>query len=605
MSRSSKLISLSLLVLNFSFSAFSLEPLDSRKGALIFEDNFESGSAKQEWTALHGTRWSVKDGVFTGIPSTPEFQASRDNHTGATPSMMLKVPARDCILQLSFKISGGLSAAHFGFNNSTTAVGTGHIGRFIPSTRVGTILQKDRHSQIEGDKDEALARSDWTIEQDRWYMLLIEGIGDTMIARIEGGPTLRASHWRFDEVKTAVNLKARGKAGMIAYDNVKIWEALPLDGSTTEAGAVWKRHDVITKVDDTQTDSAVANDYDGDGHVDIIGSFGGHVVLLKGPDWKQTTIHTFKEGDSRNKPRPRCIHSTLLDVDGDGDEDFVGSNNTVFWLECPDDPFSGKPWIYRTVDDEILGTHCLITGDVNQDGKSDLIANSGRPEGQTPIYESISWYETPAASGKWIRNVFADKDAPGASHYMGIGDINSDGRPDISAAAKGGDNFPGGEWFAWWEQPADPKQVWQKHLLSAEEPGASNIIPADVDNDGIMDLVGTRGHGQGVVLFKGPDFNKVEIDPDIVGPHSLFIEDLDQDGDLDLGACGHAKDGVLAWYENDSRGFFTKHVIETNQGSYDTRATDMDADGDLDVLVAGHWTANIVWFENPMRGEIR
>ena len=94
---------------------------------------------------LHGTRWTVEDGVFVGIPSTPEFQASRDNHTGATPSMRLKVPARDCILQLSFKLSGGLNAAHIGFDNSSTAGGTGHIGRLISSTRGGMVLQKDRH----------------------------------------------------------------------------------------------------------------------------------------------------------------------------------------------------------------------------------------------------------------------------------------------------------------------------------------------------------------------------------------------------------------------------------------------------------------------------
>ena len=585
-----------------SLSASAFEPIDSRKGVLIFEDDFESGSAKDEWMPLHGTRWTVEDGVFVGIPSTPEFQASRDNHTGATPSMRLKVPARDCILQLSFKLSGGLNAAHIGFDNSSTAGGTGHIGRLISSTRGGMVLQKDRHSQIKGDKDEALDRSDWSIEPDRWYTVLIEAIGDSLIAQIEGGPTLRARHWRFDETKTAVNLKARGQDGTIAYDNVRIWEALPKNSSQKESGAVWKRHDVITQVDDTQTDSAVANDFDGDWHMDIIGSYGGRVVLLKGPDWKPTTLHTFKEGDSKNNPRSRCIHSCLLDVDGDGDMDFVGSNNTTFWLECPEDPFSGAPWKYRTIDDEILGTHCLITGDVNQDGKMDLIANSGRPEGQTPIYESISWYETPAASGKWIRHVFADKDAPGASHYMGLGDINGDGRPDITCAAKGGANFPGGEWFAWWEQPEDPTQVWKKHLLSDKEPGASNIIPADVNADGITDIIGTRGHGQGVTLFMGPDFRQVEVDTEIMGPHSLFVEDLDQDGDLDLAACGHTKDGVLAWYENDSRGYFTKHVIETDQGSYDTRAVDMDADGDLDILIAGHWNANIVWFENPMGG---
>ena len=35
--------------------------------------------------------------------------------------------------------------------------------------------------------------------------------------------------------------------------------------------------------------------------------------------------------------KPRCIHSVLHDLDGDGDLDFVGSFvREVFWLECPD-----------------------------------------------------------------------------------------------------------------------------------------------------------------------------------------------------------------------------------------------------------------------------
>ena len=145
--------------------------------------------------------------------------------------------------------------------------------------------------------------------------------------------------------------------------------------------------------------------------------------LFTGPDWKAHTLHDFRPGLSRNKPRSACIHSCLMDVDGDGDQDFIGSNNTVFWLECPDNPLAG-PWKYRTVDDEILGTHCLITGDVNRDGKPDLIANSGRAAKQTSIPNSLTWLEVPKnprTAKSWIRHVFAKGDAPGGSHYTGFG----------------------------------------------------------------------------------------------------------------------------------------------------------------------------------------
>ena len=368
--------------------------------------------------------------------------------------------------------------------------------------------------------------------------------------------------------------------------------------------AEWKKH-LVVEAQRGMVNSAVAADWNSDGKNDVIASLDGKVVLLLSPDWKSHTLHEFRAGLSRNKPRTACIHSCLLDVDGDGDQDFVGSNNTVFWLECPDNPLAG-PWKYRTVDDEILGTHCLITGDVNRDGKLDLIANSGRAAQQTSIPNSLVWLEVPKnprSANKWIRHVFAKGDAPGGSHYTGFGDVNGDGLPDISCAAKGGDKFPGGQWFAWWEQSKDGKLPWKKHILADNQPGATNIMPADLNADGHVDYFATRGHGHGVLWFKGPDFNLIEIDPEILAPHSLDLADLDNDGDLDAITCSKDPVGVAAWYENNSKGLFTKHIIDRNQGSYDTRTIDMDSDGDLDVLIAGHTSNNVVWYENPLDRE--
>lgn len=371
---------------------------------------------------------------------------------------------------------------------------------------------------------------------------------------------------------------------------------------TASTSAGWKKHVVLAE-SRSLINSAVANDFDGDGEIDIISSFDGRVVLLQGPEWSQHTLHVIKPGLARTKPRASCIHSCLMDVDQDGDLDFCGSNLTVFWLECPDTPLSGQPWTYRSIDDEILGTHCLISGDVNQDGKPDLIANSGRDERTTSVPNSLTWLEVPSdpyTAQHWIRHVFANGDAPGASHYTGMADINGDGIPDICCAAKGGDAFPNGEWFAWWEQPADGSVPWKKHLLSDQHPGATNIHPVDLNGDKHIDFVATRGHDNGVLWFQGPTFKEYPIDPDIAGPHCLATADLDSDGDIDIATCGRSSDGTAIWYENDGRGNFAAHVIDVDQSSYDMRAIDMDNDGDLDLLIAGHESMNIVWYENTL-----
>lgn len=382
-----------------------------------------------------------------------------------------------------------------------------------------------------------------------------------------------------------------------------VWSGLLYAGVAGLACAGWVKHEVVPPATG-MINGVSASDFDGDGAIDVITSVDGQVVVLKGPDWQRFTVHRFVGGKTRKKPKAACIHSCLMDVDGDGDPDFVGSNNTVFWLECPDEPFSGKAWTYRTVDDEILGTHCLITGDVNRDGKLDLIANSGRDAKQTEFPYSIAWLEVPDdpyAAKAWERHVFADGDAPGGSHYMGFGDVNGDGRPDIACGAKGTDGYVHGQWFAWWEQPEDADSVWKKHILAENQLGASNIVPADFDGDGAMDYFATRGHGKGVLWFRGPEFEPTEIDPELAFPHSLAVADFNGDGHPDAVTCGKEADGVAKWYENDGRGGFTAHVIGRGQGSYDTRAIDMDGDGDLDVLIAGHASRNVVWFENPVR----
>lgn len=384
--------------------------------------------------------------------------------------------------------------------------------------------------------------------------------------------------------------------------------ALFLLWSMTQVWAEWKKEVIHKGIEGRGIPNvAVAADWDGDGAIDTMTSFDNGVTVFRGPDWKTSRqVTRFSDAyHGERKLRTSCIHGCLMDVDGDGDLDFLGSNQLVFWLECPDRPFE-QDWTFRVIDEQILGSHCLTVADVDLDGKLDLVANSGRPEG-TPYPNSIVWLKVPSdpkSGTPWQRKVFADGDAPGGSHYMGVGDVNGDGLPDVACGAKGGEKFPGGEWFAWWEQPKDGSLPWKKHLLSDRQPGASNILPADFDGDGKIDYFATRGHGLGALWFRGPSFEAIEVDSTIVNPHSLALGDLDGDGDLDAATCGSQLTGKVVWYESDGQGKFHRRLIGENQGSYDLRLVDMDGDSDLDVLVAGHFNRNLVWYANPAKKAI-
>lgn len=367
----------------------------------------------------------------------------------------------------------------------------------------------------------------------------------------------------------------------------------PVSGAAGGKGA-WRKHQVYSGASAL---TAVGGDFTGDGRPDIIANSDGRTRLLVAPEWKEILLGPEEE---RN-----FIHSEVLDVDGDGDLDWVGARykpGLITWLEQPENPETGT-WRERLVDDQVNGIHGLLTGDVDQDGSLDLLATSAQPMG--PFPESLVWYripENPRAADSWHRFVFANRDAPGLSHYLGFGDVNGDGRPDIASAAKGGpsDTTGLGNWFAWWEAPKDPEAAWTRHRLGGVQPGATNIHPADVNGDGRVDFVASRGHAHGVIWFEAPHWKVHNIDPEIQEPHALTVADLDQDGDLDAATCAFGSK-MAAWYENDGSGRFRIHVLDRDQESYDIRAVDLDADGDLDLLVAGRHSNNVVWYENPVR----
>ena len=339
----------------------------------------------------------------------------------------------------------------------------------------------------------------------------------------------------------------------------------------------------------------VAGDITGSPRLDIIVSGNDETYLLVGDDaGTRRVIHQGIGG---------LFASEMMDVDGDGDLDFVAarySPGLIFWLECPANPLQ-DPWVYHEIDNfekgGVNGIHGLLVGDIDGDGIPDLVANSAQPNGQFP--NSLAWFRLlPAGDSVRVeRHIFADKDAPGLSHYFGMGDVNGNGRQDIASAGK---DAPEGNWFAWWEQPEDATKPWKRNWIARNQFGATNILPADVNGNGKLDFIASRGHGKGVLWLEAPDWRLHEIDAHLEGPHALAIGDLDGDGDIDAATC--AKDSRLAvWYENDGSGNFIRHVIGRNQAAYDVRLVDMDRDGDLDLLVSGQSSNNVVWFENRLR----
>ena len=137
-----------------------------------------------------------------------------------------------------------------------------------------------------------------------------------------------------------------------------------------------------------------------------------------------------------------------LDVDADDDPDIIACNywGPIFWLECPEKP-EHQTWRFHLVDDEVKGIHGIDLGDIDRDGKIDLVANSAQTG---KIGESIVWYKIPHGSDtvrNWRRYILGRGNEKGGTHYPRLADIDHDGDLDGVIGSKHG------HWFAWWACP--------------------------------------------------------------------------------------------------------------------------------------------------------
>ncbi len=390
-----------------------------------------------------------------------------------------------------------------------------------------------------------------------------------------------------------IEVGKRYASALLSMENDRISAKNPAD--RTPLINTWTKHVVF---EGAPCMTAVAGDFTGDGLHDIVYNAGKKTQLLVAPDWKPILL------SSGNMD---WIHSESMDVDGDGDLDVIGTPynpGRIVWLECPANPLTDR-WNERLIDDQVNGVHGLLVGNVDNVGRFDLLATSAQPK--EPFPYSLVWYRIPThplTAERWERFVFAAGDAPGLSHYLGIGDINGDGLPDAASGAKGDGTKAGadGQWFAWWQAGKDPTQPWKKEMVSAQQPGATNIHPVDVNGDGKMDLIASRGHGVGVVWFErqsdSATWAEHTIDGALREPHCLAAIDLDRDGDIDVATVAFGSERAM-WYENDGHGNFKPHIIGENQQAYDIRVIDLDNDGDLDLVIAGRASNNVVWYENP------
>ncbi|MDC1354660.1 FG-GAP-like repeat-containing protein [Polaribacter sp.] len=237
------------------------------------------------------------------------------------------------------------------------------------------------------------------------------------------------------------------------------------------------------------------------------------------------------------------------------------------------------------------GAISVFAADLDNDGDIDLVSSSQDDN-------KIAWYENDGAETPTFTTSTIAVSAEGAWSVYAA-DMDNDGDMDIVSASKT-DNT-----IAWYENDGTANPSWVAADIDTNATGARSVYIADLDNDGDMDIVSASYNDNTIAWYENdgaenPTWSGVNIDITASGATSVFASDLDNDGDLDILASS-ANNNTIAWYENDGgvNPTWTASVIAT---SADVPilifASDMDNDGDVDIISASKTDNTIAWYEN-------
>ncbi len=322
--------------------------------------------------------------------------------------------------------------------------------------------------------------------------------------------------------------------------------------------------------------------------------------------------------------------SLILDIDRDGNNDFVvgsrqGSFNSLVWYRRDQ-----GGWTLFTIEDEVLDIEAGGTyHDIDQDGDLDIVMGGDYQSNQ------VWWWENPYPdyTSKWNRRLIKSGGA-NKHHDQMFGDFDGDGQTELVFWNQNGQEL------ILADIPADPRTsgTWPQQTIYSWSGGGEHegFAFADIDLDGLDDIVGggrwfkynsnntytpniiddEQGFTRAAAgqLKQGGRPEVVFVVGDGVGPlkwyewnesanawdstilldsvdhgHSLAVEDVDEDGNLDIFVAemrlnGRNSDAKIWILLGDGDGNFTETTVATGYGNHESRLADLDGDGDLDIL---------------------
>ena len=190
------------------------------------------------------------------------------------------------------------------------------------------------------------------------------------------------------------------------------------------------------------------------------------------------------------------------DINGDGRADVICTGG--WWEQPADARTSDKPWKFHPAD---LGAGCadMFAYDVDGDGKADVLSSSAHNYG-------IWWHQPEARQGRRSRVSQRHDLFPklvSQTHALHFVDINGDGLKDLVTGKRWWAHGPQGDadpqcpaMLYWFEAKKDKDGItsFTPHKIDDDSGIGTQFAVADVNGDGLPDIV--VANKKGVFLFE-------------------------------------------------------------------------------------------------------
>ena len=344
---------------------------------------------------------------------------------------------------------------------------------------------------------------------------------------------------------------------------------------TTFANAVGRQID--TDLDEGAYHSSLG-DLDGDGDLDMVTS----------AEWSGAFTIFLNNGNGNFAPGSQidteldefANHSSLGDLDGDGDLDLVtsasGSGAFTVFLGKGDGTFGPGRQIDTDLDEG--ATHTSL-GDLDGDGDLDLVTSAYISDAFTVF---LGNGDGTFGSGSQI-----DTELDQYATHTSLGDLNGDGSLDLITSARDASAFV--VFLGHGDGTFSPGRQLDTEL----DKHAVHTSLGDLDGDGDLDLVTAAYLSKTYTVFLGNGDGTFESDSQIDAalnglPVHTSLGDVDGDGDLDLVTLGYGIDAFTIFLGSGDGAFRAGTRISAHQGGGFTHASlgDLDGDGNLDLVTS-------------------